>query len=90
MPPDRPPSVPAVMPALETLDLPELCAAVRAPSLVIWGDRDRSSCENGPPLVAALGARERVLPGVGHMPMLEAPYAFSAEMGDFLSATVSA
>jgi pimeloyl-ACP methyl ester carboxylesterase len=84
------PVVPAVMPALEALDLPELCAAVRAPSLVIWGDRDRSSCENGPPLVAALGARERVLPGVGHMPMLEAPYAFSAEMGDFLSATVSA
>ena len=39
--------------------------------------------------VAALGARERVLPGVGHMPMLEAPYAFSAEMADFLSATVS-
>ena len=83
------PVVSAVMPALQALDLAALCAAVRAPSLVIWGDRDRSSWENGPPLVTALGARECVLPGVGHMPMLEAPYAFAAEIDEFLSATVS-
>jgi pimeloyl-ACP methyl ester carboxylesterase len=82
------PVVSAVLPALETLDMPALCAAVRAPALVIWGDRDRSSWENGPPLVAALRARESVLPGVGHMPMLEAPYAFAAEIREFLSATV--
>jgi pimeloyl-ACP methyl ester carboxylesterase len=83
------PVVRAVMPALASLDLAALCTAVRAPALVIWGDRDRSSWENGPPLGVALGARQCVLPGVGHMPMLEAPYAFTAEVRDFLSATVS-
>ena len=83
------PAVSAVMPALQALDLGALCAAVRAPALVMWGDRDRSSWENGPPLVTALRARECVLPGVGHMPMLEAPYAFAAEIREFLSATVS-
>jgi 3-oxoadipate enol-lactonase len=83
------PMVSAVMPALASLDLPALCAGVRAPALVIWGDRDRSSAENAPPLAAALAAPECVLPGVGHMPMLEAPYAFGAAVTDFLSATVS-
>ena len=86
-------SVPAVAPALEALerlDLPRLCASVDAPALVLWGDRDRSSWESGPPLVAALHAAEVVLPGVGHMPMLEAPYGFSVAMREFLSATVRA
>ena len=57
---------------------------------MIWGDRDRGGWESGPPLAAALHAPELVLPGVGHMPMLEAPYAFSVAVAEFLSATVPA
>jgi pimeloyl-ACP methyl ester carboxylesterase len=83
-------SASAVLPALEALgrlDLPGLCAAVEAPALVLWGERDTSGWESGPPLAAALGAPEVVLPGVGHMPMLEAPYAFGVAIRDFLSTT---
>jgi pimeloyl-ACP methyl ester carboxylesterase len=79
-----------VLPALASLDLAAVSAAVAAPALVIWGDLDRSGWENGPPLAAALRAREIALPGVGHMPMLEAPYAFSTAIREFLSATVPA
>lgn len=84
-------SAPAVRPALaalERLDLPGLCAAVDAPALVLWGERDAGGWESGPPLAVALHAAEVVLPGVGHMPMLEAPYAFGVAMREFLSATV--
>ncbi|HEY2788390.1 MAG TPA: alpha/beta hydrolase [Gaiellales bacterium] len=79
-----------VMPALAGLDLPSLCAGVAVPALVIWGDLDRGGWDSGPPLAAALHGREVVLPGVGHMPMLEAPYAFSMAIAEFLSATVPA
>jgi pimeloyl-ACP methyl ester carboxylesterase len=79
-----------VLPALESLDLAHLCARVHMPSLVLWGDLDRSGWESGRPLAAALHGRELVLPGVGHMPMLEAPYAVAMAVGDFLSATVPA
>jgi pimeloyl-ACP methyl ester carboxylesterase len=86
-------SAPAVLPALEALErleLRRLCAAVDAPALVLWGALDGSGWESGPPLAAALRAAEVVLPGVGHMPMLEAPYAFAVTMREFLSATVPA
>jgi pimeloyl-ACP methyl ester carboxylesterase len=79
-----------VLPALASLDLAALGTRVHAPSLVLWGDLDRSGWENGPALAAALRGRELALPGVGHMPMLEAPYAFSAAIREFLSATVPA
>ena len=50
------PVVPGVLPALATLDLAALCAAVDVPASVIWGDLDRSGWESGPPLAAALRA----------------------------------
>lgn len=84
------PVVRGVLPALASLDLADLCSACAVPSLVMWGDLDRSGWESGPPLAAALHGPELVLPGVGHMPMLEAPYAFSVAIGEFLSATVPA
>ena len=60
------------------------------PALVLWGDHDAGGWQSGPPLAAALRATEVVLPGVGHMPMLEAPYAFTTVVREFLSATVPA
>jgi pimeloyl-ACP methyl ester carboxylesterase len=83
-------TVPAALPALAAVDLAAVAARVRAPAIVIRGGVDRSAAASGPPLAAALGAPELVLPQVGHMPMLEAPYAFGAAVSEFLSATVPA
>ncbi len=65
-----------VLPALAALDLPRARSSASAPALVLWGELDRSGWENGPALAEALGGEELVLPGVGHMPMIEAPYSF--------------
>jgi pimeloyl-ACP methyl ester carboxylesterase len=80
--------VPGVLGPLAALDLSALAKEVSAPALVLWGDLDAGGWASGPPLAAALGATEVVLPGVGHMPMLEAPYAFTTAVRTFLSATV--
>jgi pimeloyl-ACP methyl ester carboxylesterase len=82
------PVVRKVLAPLAGLDLAGLAAAVSVPALVLWGDLDRTGWESGPPLAAALRGRQEVLPGVGHMPMLEAPYAFTTAVRSFLSATV--
>lgn len=52
-----------------------LARSVRAPSLVVWGDRDRLvDPQLAPRLAAALpDARLQVQPGVGHLAMLENP-----------------
>jgi pimeloyl-ACP methyl ester carboxylesterase len=84
------PVVTSVLGPLTTLDLADIAKDVSAPALVLWGDLDAGGWASGPPLAAALGATEVVLPGVGHMPMLEAPYAFTTAIRSFLSATVPA
>jgi pimeloyl-ACP methyl ester carboxylesterase len=60
---------------------------VRCPVWVLWGDLDlphlKSRCEL---LVQRIeGARRVVLPGAAHLPALEAPDAFNAELRKFLS-----
>jgi pimeloyl-ACP methyl ester carboxylesterase len=56
-------------------DVREQARRIEAPTLLVWGDRDRLV----PPAVAALweealpAARLAVLRGVGHVPMLERP-----------------
>jgi pimeloyl-ACP methyl ester carboxylesterase len=84
------PVVRKVLAPLARLDVAGMARGVSVPALVLWGDLDASGWESGPPLAAALRARQEVLPGVGHMPMLEAPYAFTMIVRDFLSATVPA
>jgi pimeloyl-ACP methyl ester carboxylesterase len=52
-----------------------LAARIQAPTLVIWGDRDRLvNVDRAPRLVAAIpDARLLVLAGVGHVAMIEDP-----------------
>ncbi len=78
------PVVSSALPALETLDLESVLAGVDARTLVLWGEHDRSGWDNGPALADALGAEELVLPGVGHMPMIEAPYSFGQAVSEFI------
>ncbi len=66
--------------------VPEL-RAVRAPTLLLWGDRDRLV----PPARAEDFARELaqsetvILPGIGHVPMEEAPEATAGILRRFLA-----
>jgi pimeloyl-ACP methyl ester carboxylesterase len=78
------PVVSSALPALETLDLEAVLAGVDARTLVLWGEHDRTGWDNGPALADALGAEELVLPGVGHMPMIEAPYSFGQAVSEFI------
>ena len=61
-------------------------ASVRAPTLLVWGERDPlvpPSTSEG--WCAALpDARLAIVPGAAHVPMWEAPDAFAALVLDFL------
>ncbi|HEU0192996.1 MAG TPA: alpha/beta hydrolase [Gaiellales bacterium] len=78
------PVVGSALPALETLDLERVISGVDTRTLVVWGEHDKSGWANGPGLADALGGEELVLPGVGHMPMIEAPYSFGLAVADFV------
>jgi pimeloyl-ACP methyl ester carboxylesterase len=53
-------------------------STVRAPTLVVWGERDRV-CPPGP-----VAAPTVTIPGAGHVPMWERPDALAAVLLDFL------
>ncbi len=72
-------TVRAIWRAANATDARPLVAALRAPCLAVVGEHDRTC----PPdesawLAAATGGELRVLPGVGHLPMYEAPEAVAA------------
>ena len=71
-----------ILAPLDGLDLRSLAARVSAPALVCWGALDRLGAGNGPGLAEALGAQTVAIPDVGHMPMLESPYALLAAFRD--------
>ena len=81
---------PGFMPALRsmaTYPLRHRLAEVACPTLVVWGERDRIV-----PVRDALaferlipGARRIVYPDTGHLPMLERPARFNADLRAFLA-----
>ena len=78
------PGLRAMVGELARLDVTQAARRVGCPSLVVWGALDRDGILNGPGLAAALRCRSAVLPEIGHMPMLEAPYAFRAALRGFV------
>ncbi len=78
------PVVSAALPALDDLDLRSIALGLDVPAMVVWGELDGQAWDNGPALADLLGAQEVVLPGVGHMPMIEAPYSFGVAVADFV------
>ncbi|HET9718531.1 MAG TPA: alpha/beta hydrolase [Solirubrobacteraceae bacterium] len=73
--------------------LPELRGAlpladVKAPLLLLWGDRDRLLSHTGGRKIAAQvpDATLELLPGIGHCPQVEAPERFADLLLDFLEA----
>ncbi len=74
--------------SLQTVLLPPepILATIRAPTLLLWGELDRAvPARHAEDYLRALGdARAVVLPGVGHVPMEEAPEASARALREFL------
>lgn len=74
--------------AAVTTDLRAELTAVRAPTLVVWGERDRLlPASNAAAWAEALpDARVEILGRSGHVPMVEQPEELSRLLRDFLAA----
>jgi abhydrolase domain-containing protein 6 len=59
----------------------QLAAQVKAPTLIVWGDHDRTLHVSGASILQRLipGSELIVMPGIGHLPMLEAPGQTAAD-----------
>jgi 3-oxoadipate enol-lactonase len=67
-------TVAAIWGATISADSRPLAGQVRCPALVISGEHDRTcTVEQGREMAAALDTELRILEGVGHLPMVEAP-----------------
>jgi 3-oxoadipate enol-lactonase len=74
--------------ALASLDLREQLATIKLPVLVVVGELDEAT---PPPMSRELAAglpnaRLEVLPGLAHVPQLQAPDVFLATIADFIAA----
>ncbi|MDE1819240.1 MAG: alpha/beta hydrolase [Euryarchaeota archaeon] len=87
--------VPAMIASLVALagrpDFTSLLPEVRVPTLVIWGEEDRTiPPKQSKALVDAIpGAKGVGIPGAGHLPFLENPSAFNQAVLEFLAALPS-
>jgi pimeloyl-ACP methyl ester carboxylesterase len=77
------PALADYLPMLRGLDLSEPSALVGCPSLTVWGEKDVHA-RNGDLLAAALRGEAHLLPGCGHMPTLEAPFALRRALDGWL------
>lgn len=64
-----------------------LTTGLAQPTLVLWGERDRVFDISGSEALRALlpGARIERLPGIGHLPMMEAPGDTARRYAEFLT-----
>ena len=62
-------------------------AEIACPTLVVWGERDRIVPVRDADAFEQLigGARKLVYPDTGHLPMLERPARFNADLREFLA-----
>lgn len=74
-----------MMPALAGLDVSTVLGAITVPTLVVVGSHDRLTPPGAAERIAAAipGAELAVIPGAGHMAMLEKPHAFNARLRAF-------
>jgi pimeloyl-ACP methyl ester carboxylesterase len=77
------PALEDYLPMLHGLDLRAPSALVGCRSLTVWGEGDVHA-PNGVLLAAALRGETHVLPGCGHMPTLEAPFAVRRALDGWL------
>jgi pimeloyl-ACP methyl ester carboxylesterase len=86
----NPNDVPVVSEIWQTVlgtDIADRADSVEIPVLVVTGEFDRTCPpEQGKAMADRLGARFVSMPGVGHLPMLEAPGPTAALLRDFLDA----
>lgn len=69
-------------------DLTPMLSAIRAPTLILWGDRDQEVPRSDMETMATKIPQSRlvVLPGAGHFPYLDAPEEFAKTLKEFLLA----
>jgi 3-oxoadipate enol-lactonase len=80
-------TVGAIWGATISSDSTPQAANVRCPALVLTGEYDKTCPpEQGEAMARALHTELEILPGVGHIPMLEAPAQLSARLADWLTA----
>lgn len=67
-------------------------ARIRIPALVLWGEQDRVLDVSSAAAMAQVipGSTQTVLPGVGHLPMIEAPLMTARALRAFWTTTHSA
>lgn len=75
-------SVPGYLPALRSLDIGPALERLPVAPAVVYGERDGVGAASGRLIAARAGVRPVVLPDTGHMPMIEAPYAFTAALAE--------
>ena len=79
----------AIWSAALSTDIRDVTGAVSCPVTVITGDLD-ATCprEQAEEMTALLGGRLRLLAGLGHLPMLEAPRVLVEALEEHLAGTV--
>jgi pimeloyl-ACP methyl ester carboxylesterase len=69
-------------------DLTPILAAIQAPTLILWGDRDQEVPQSAMETMATKIPQSRlvIFAGAGHFPFLDAPEEFATTLQEFLQA----
>ncbi len=82
------PGGPAALQACVTYDFRDELASIDCPTLIVWGEKDVIVRHSGADEYAAAIAGSRIVryTDTGHLPMLERPERFNADVREFLAA----